>query len=132
MSNVVVGYVPTELGEHTLTEAIQQARWRSATLVVVNFSRDDVLADPAKLNTDQEVRLREQLDHAGVAHELLLPREGNDPAVELLDTADHYQAELMVIGLRQRTAVGKMLMGSTAQRILLGSPCPVLGVRFAH
>ena len=38
-------------------------------------------------------------------------------------------AELIVIGMRHRTAVGKFLMGSTAQRILLDAPCPVLAVK---
>ena len=38
-------------------------------------------------------------------------------------------AELVVIGMRHRTAVGKFLLGSTAQRILLDTPCPVLSVK---
>ena len=36
---------------------------------------------------------------------------------------------LIVIGLRHRTAVGKLLMGSVAQRILLDARCPVLAVK---
>jgi nucleotide-binding universal stress UspA family protein len=38
-------------------------------------------------------------------------------------------AELCVIGIRRRTAVGKMLMGSNAHRILMAAPCPVLAVK---
>jgi nucleotide-binding universal stress UspA family protein len=38
-------------------------------------------------------------------------------------------AELCVIGIRRRTAVGKMLMGSNAHRILMEAPCPVLAVK---
>ncbi len=38
-------------------------------------------------------------------------------------------AELLVIGLKRRSAVGKLLMGSAAQRILLDVECPVLGVK---
>ena len=38
-------------------------------------------------------------------------------------------AELCVIGIRRRTAVGKMLLGSNANRIIMDAPCPVLTVR---
>jgi len=38
-------------------------------------------------------------------------------------------ASRLVIGMRHRTPVGKMLMGSTAQQLLLDCPCPVLAVK---
>ncbi|WP_369135946.1 universal stress protein, partial [Modestobacter sp. I12A-02662] len=37
--------------------------------------------------------------------------------------------EVLVIGVRRRTAVGKLLMGSAAQRILMDVDCPVLAVK---
>jgi nucleotide-binding universal stress UspA family protein len=43
--------------------------------------------------------------------------------------AQRRDARLVVLGLRQRTAVGKMVFGSTAQRILLDATCPVLAVK---
>ena len=38
------------------------------------------------------------------------------------------EARLIVLGLRARTPVGKLVFGSTAQRILLDATCPVLAV----
>jgi nucleotide-binding universal stress UspA family protein len=62
-------------------------------------------------------------------HVILQPVRGHDAANEVLEAADDHGAELIVIGLRRRTPVGKLIMGSTAQRILLEASCPVLAVK---
>ena len=50
-------------------------------------------------------------------------------AEEILRVADETDADVLVIGLRHRTPVGKMIMGSVAQQVLLDAPCPVLAVK---
>ncbi len=47
-------------------------------------------------------------------------------AGELLRLARESDADLVVVGLAKRSRVGMALMGSDAQRVLLGSECPVL------
>ena len=48
---------------------------------------------------------------------------------DLIGIAESSGAELIVIGLRRRTPVGKLILGSNAQRILLDAHCPVLAVK---
>jgi nucleotide-binding universal stress UspA family protein len=40
-----------------------------------------------------------------------------------------HQVSMLVIGLRRRTAVGKLIMGSMAQEILMSISCPILAVK---
>ena len=47
----------------------------------------------------------------------------------LVALADDTAADMIVIGLRRRSPVGKLVLGSNAQRILLDATCPVLAVK---
>ena len=48
---------------------------------------------------------------------------------DLIVTAEDAAAAFIVIGLRRRSPVGKLLLGSNAQRVLLDASCPVLAVK---
>lgn len=134
MSTIVVGYVPKPEGRAALRRGAEEARLRNAKLVVVNshrggreFSGEDAADTEAEL---QEVR--DELSAAGVEHEIRQLVRGMDPAEDLINVATDVAAEFIVIGLRRRTPVGKLILGSNAQRILLDSPCPVLAVKAAE
>ena len=53
----------------------------------------------------------------------------DDLAGEVVDLATELDAELIVIGMRRRSPVGKLFLGSTAQDVLLNASVPVLAVR---
>lgn len=56
---------------------------------------------------------------------------GKSTVEEIEELVHTLQVSVLVIGLRRRTAVGKLLLGSTAQEILMTVSCPVLCVRAA-
>ncbi len=126
---VVVGYVPGPRGQAALLHGIEECRRRGARLVVVNTSRGDALVDERFLQGAELRSLEDELVVSGVEAELRRPMRGRDVAEELADVVEETSAELLVIGLRRRSAVGKLLMGSAAQRILLDVPCPILAVK---
>ncbi|CCH89045.1 Putative universal stress family [Modestobacter italicus] len=126
---VVVGYVPNPRGEAALEHALAECRRRDARLVVLNSSRGDALVDEDVVRGAELERLEQRLGESGVPFEVRQPVRGRDVAEELAAAADDTSAELVVIGLRRRSAVGKLLMGSAAQRILLDVDCPVLAVK---
>ena len=53
----------------------------------------------------------------------------HDPADAVIQVAQQVDATLICLGLRHRSPVGKLLLGSTAQRILLDATCSVLSVK---
>ncbi len=126
--SVLVGFIPTPEGRAALDAAIIEARLRATTLVVLNAASGDSLVDPRHANADAMVAIEKELAAAGVPH-TIEHRTGRDPVDEILELAGRDDVELVVIGLRRRSPVGKLLMGSAAQRILLGAPGPVLAVK---
>jgi nucleotide-binding universal stress UspA family protein len=127
--NIVLGYVTTALGDRALARAIDEARVHDGRLIVVNSSRGDSAIDERFAMGDRLAALVRTLDESGVKYELRQPVRGYNPDEEVVEIADGVGADLVVIGLRRRSAVGKLVMGSTAQRILISSPCAVLAVK---
>lgn len=129
--SIVVGYVATKEGKAALRAASAEARLRNARLVVINSNRGgrDLDRDDAARYEEELDLVRRQLDDAGVEHEVRQLVRGVEPAEDLVKVATDTSAELIVIGLRRRTPVGKLILGSNAQRILLDAPCPVLAVK---
>jgi nucleotide-binding universal stress UspA family protein len=131
MGTIVVGYVPKAEGRAALRRAAEEAKLRDMRLVVVNshrggreFDRDDAIESESQLE-----EVRSTLREAGVEHEVRQLVRGLDPADDLVNVATEVSADIIVIGLRRRSPVGKLILGSNAQRVLLDAPCPVLAVK---
>ncbi|GAA1433054.1 universal stress protein [Microlunatus lacustris] len=129
MSAVVVGYVPSPEGRAALARGIEEARFRGARLVVVNTTRGDALVDERYLQDRAVAELQAELAALDVEAELRQDSNGEDVADDLDRIAGEVDAELVVIGLRRRSPVGKLILGSAASRILLTVHHPVMAVK---
>ena len=128
---IVVGFVPTKEGRAALNRAVEEARMRRSRLVVINSDRggrdfDDESSQAAEAELQ---RVTDELRGDGLPLEVRQLVRGNEPAEDLISVANETDADLIVIGLRRRTPVGKLILGSNAQRILLDAPCAVLAVK---
>ncbi|EWT00180.1 universal stress protein UspA [Intrasporangium oryzae NRRL B-24470] len=126
---ILVGYIPTPQGEAALTAAIAEAKAHDESVLVINMSRDDKLVDAHRAPEADLGRLDEELSESGVPHEVRRIEHGTDPADQILDAIETERPRMLVIGIRHRSPVGKLLLGSTAQRLLLDATCPVLAVK---
>jgi nucleotide-binding universal stress UspA family protein len=126
---IVVGYVPTPEGEAALARAGEEAQLRGEKLVVVSSTRGESGVGPVYPQTSALMRLVSELKREGVEVEVQHRERAGDAADEILSAAEAAKASLVVVGLKKRSAVGKLVLGSTAQTVMLRARCSVLGVR---
>lgn len=127
--SIVVGYIPSPEGVAAFERAKDEALLRGATLVVVNTGESGNYAKPSFAKAEDLEAIDKELTEAGLPHEVLQPTSGLAAAEEILRVVAERDTDLLVIGLRRRSPVGKLFMGSTAQQVLLDAPCAVLAVK---
>jgi len=119
---ILAPYQQTPEGQLAIHRAVAEARLRDTDLVV--------LTAPAQAGGDavHEVpELRDSSDDVRVTVRAAV--RPDDLAGEIVDLATELDAEMIVIGMRRRSPVGKLFLGSTAQDVLLNASVPVLSVR---
>jgi nucleotide-binding universal stress UspA family protein len=129
--SIVVGYVASPEGRAALRKGAEEAQLRQAKLIVVNSSKGGA-ALPAEevLLYERELEdVKSRLTAAGIEHEVRQLVRGNEPATDIVEVAEAERAAFIVIGLRRRSPVGKLILGSIAQQVLLDASCPVLAVK---
>lgn len=128
---IVAGFLRSPEGQAALDRAIEEARLRDAELLVVHSLKVGERDELEQVMSYREAfeHMEKELDDAGLRYRLLEYARGNSPAEDLLQAAREEEAEMIVIGIRRRSPVGKLLLGSNAQEILLGADCAVLAVK---
>lgn len=123
---IVVGYAAGAFGRACLEQGIIEARLRDTELLVINAVSE--VRGQRLVDADEIAEVQARLDISGVRYRIRQPI-GATPAEELLNAMDGEEAEMLVIGMRRRTQVGKLLLGSTSQYLLVSCHKPVLVVK---
>lgn len=126
---VLIAYAPRPEGEAALEKGIEIAQRRNERLIVVNAAPGGHAEDPNIVSGYDAERLEQRLQGLSVPAEFKVFVRGNDALEEIEKLVETQDVSLLVIGLRKRTAVGKLLLGSMAHDILMSVPCPVLAVK---
>lgn len=116
--SVVVSFAPGPEGEAALAEAARQSKDLGRPLIVV-----------CTIPTDEARAVAHELAAKIDDAEVVEVAQGADAVEIILDEVVRVEPKMLVIGLRRRTPVGKLILGSSAQRLLLDAPCPVLAVK---
>lgn len=126
---VLVGYLPTPEGEAAVEAGLREGALRGERVVVVNSPHRGAPVDSHMIGEEAAATLLARARNAGVEAEVRQPMHDDDLVRVLERLVAETAASLVVIGLRHRSPVGKLILGSDAQRILLESSVPVLAVK---
>jgi len=126
---ILVAYVPRPEGQIALNKGLKIAKRRQERLVVVNASPDGSQEDASKADVQDVERVEALLADSGLDAEFKQFVRGKSAVTEIEEMVESLHVSLLIIGLRKRTAVGKLILGSVAQDLLLSVSCPVLAVK---
>lgn len=125
---VLLAHVPNRSAEAAFAAALRQASLREVPLVVINATDMESHEDSRRARREAVRTMILRGRDLGVEVEVEQP-VGPDVATMILNRAAGLPAEVIVLGIRRRSTVGKLLLGSTAQRVLMEAPCEVLLVK---
>ena len=114
--SVLVAVPDSPEGIAALAAGVAEADLLNTDLIVVNLALKPL--DGSVIPTGTQVKVIERVG-----------RSDRDPAEAVLDEIKAHDVERLVIGLKRRSPVGKALLGSVSQRLLLESPVPVVAVK---
>jgi nucleotide-binding universal stress UspA family protein len=125
---IVVAYSADVYGQAALEYGVSEAERAGERLVVVNVTRGDSLVDARYAGSVDAQTVRDRLAALPVDAEFVQSMS-QDVADEVLTVAAREEPRILVVGVRRRTPMGKLIMGSVAQRLILDAHCPVVAVK---
>ena len=115
--SVAVAVTDSPEGRQALESAIAEAQNLGTGLLLINLTLHDFTEEEIPSGIEVTV-----INRSG--------RGDRDPVTAVIDEIrDHAEVDRLVLGVRARSRVGKVILGSVAQRLILRSPVPVLTVR---
>jgi len=126
---VALAHTASGLSELVLAEAAREAAHRSSDLVVIHVSDSLDLDKREVLDTGIGEVVSRAVKDTEVAWRVELTTGTDDIASAILETVERVGADVLVIGARQRSPVGKAFLGSLSQTLILNSAVPVLVVK---
>jgi nucleotide-binding universal stress UspA family protein len=128
---LLVGYDGSTSGKEALKLARKHAlAFKAAVDVVTSMTRGT--EDQQQDIEDAERGLewaRTMFTDKGIDCKTHLLIRGMSPGEDLIEFAKENKCDAIFVGVKRRSKVGKLLMGSTAQFVILQAPCPVVCIK---
>lgn len=127
---VAVAHQVSATSRKALVQAVREAKFRETDLAILHVvdSNDHDREEAYRLGVSDEIE-KVVGQEASIPWKLHLAVAGPDLAGALLELVDSIDADLLVIGARRRSPMGKALLGSVAQTVILEANLPVLVVK---
>ncbi len=126
----LVGYNGSETAKAALSLARTYAEISGATVYVITSMGGGTHEKPEEISqAEKTLSFAEQfLQDKNVACETHQLARGKTPGEDVVHFAEEHAVDQIFVGVEKRSRTQKILMGSTAQYIILKAPCPVVSV----
>jgi nucleotide-binding universal stress UspA family protein len=125
----LVGFDGSNSGKEAINLAKSRAKLHEAQILVVVSMVKGSDNDEIAAKNQHLIWAKKELEEAGLACETQLLIRGHSPGEDLVLFARENSVDEIIVGVKRRSKVGKLLMGSTAQHVILEAHCPVTTVK---
>jgi len=128
---ILVGYNGSEVSKAALSQAKSYAKTYDALVHVVSSLEGGVGEKIEEINAAAENLkfAQEFLESDGVRCKIEQLVRGLTPGEDLVQYAKENEIDHLFVGIEKKSKTRKMLLGSTAQYVILKAPCPVTSVK---
>ncbi len=132
--NLLVGYDVSKHSAELVDAAIRHAIAFGANVDILVSTPHSPEVAPDKIERMQKDLdgIKHRLEAEGIHCDVIVLSQSLTPAEDLIRYAVDYNIDEIIIGARRRSKLGKFIMGSTAQYIIMEAPCDVLIVKQSH
>ena len=127
----LVAYSGSDESRAALKLAVDHASLFKAQVFVITSmegGRSEKPEDIARVNQELK-QVRQKLEEAGVPHEVHEMARGLSPGEDIVSFAKDNGIDQIFVGIEKRSRTRKLLLGSTAQYIILKASCPVTTIK---
>ncbi|MBW2672551.1 MAG: universal stress protein [Deltaproteobacteria bacterium] len=128
---IVVGYRESKMSKALLDTVKLHAKAFDATVYLISSLEggmgekiEEIDAAKGELSYAEGV-----LKEAGIKAESELLIRGLSPGEDIVEFAKDQKADEIIVGVKMKSKVGKFLLGSTAQYVILNADCPVVSIK---
>ena len=124
----LVGYTGSEESKAALALARDYAKIFNAMVVVTTSMEGGAGEKPEDIGkVEADLKFATAfLEEAGIEFETQQLARGYSPGEDLVKFAEDNKIDQLFVGIEKKSKTRKMLLGSTAQYVILKAPCPVI------
>lgn len=128
---ILVAYKGTKESQLALELAKTHSRYFDAEILLVSSSEGGKGEDPEEISkmTILLEEIKTALNQEGLSCEVTQLARGLSPGEDIVFFADENHVDMIYVGIQKKSRTSKLLLGSTAQYIILKASCPVISVK---
>jgi nucleotide-binding universal stress UspA family protein len=128
---ILVGYKGANLDKNLMDIVVKHAKAFDAEILIVTSMIGGDTTETSKIVEVEKSleQTKNNFDNYGIKNETHLLIRGLSAGEDLVNFAKEHNVDEIIIGVRNRSNVGKLIFGSTAQVVILEAHCHVLTVK---